>query len=120
MSSRISTSLSPPLRLTSSSSKYVKLTVPFSCKAQLTPSPHPSQVEYGGVNFLDIHLRKGSFPLPSLPAVLGVEGAGKIVALPTDEAVLNSDGFKKRGFTVGGKVAFVSRIPSIHPPIPPS
>ena len=79
----------------------------------------PSQVEYAGVNFLDIHPRKGSFPLPSLPAVLGVEGAGTIVALPTDEAVLNSDAFKKRGFEVGGTVAFVSPpIPSIPRPSP--
>ena len=67
-----------------------------------------SQVEYAGVNFLDIYLRTGNFPLPSLPAALGVEAAGTIVALPTDKTVLNSDAFKKRGYKVGGQVACVS------------
>ncbi|KAI1785868.1 NAD-P-binding protein [Ganoderma leucocontextum] len=75
------------------------------------PSPTPSQfiikVEYAGVNFVDIQQRKGSFPLPHLPAALGVEAAGTIVALPTDETVLNSDAFRKHGFKVGGKVACI-------------
>ena len=75
----------------------------------------PSQVEYAGVNFLDIYLRNGNFPLPSLPAALGVEAAGAIVALPTDQTVLNSDVFKKRGYRIGGQVACVSHT---VPPMP--
>ncbi|KAI1785866.1 NAD-P-binding protein [Ganoderma leucocontextum] len=79
-----------------------KLELPF-------PAPTPSQfvikVEYAGVNFLDIQQRKGKFPLPHLPAALGVEAAGTIVALPTDETVVNSEPFRKHGFQVGGKVA---------------
>ncbi|KAM5543352.1 hypothetical protein V8D89_003226 [Ganoderma adspersum] len=79
-----------------------KLDLPF-------PSPAPDQfiikVAYAGVNFFDIYLRNGNFPLPTLPAALGVEAAGTIVALPTDEIVLNNDAFKKRGYKVGGQVA---------------
>ena len=73
------------------------------------------QVEYAGVNFLDIHQREGSFPSPTLPFALGAEAAGTIVVLPTDETVLNSEAFRKRGFQVGGKVACVSSTPSMFP-----
>ncbi|PIL33841.1 hypothetical protein GSI_03547 [Ganoderma sinense ZZ0214-1] len=73
------------------------------------PSPTPTQfvikVEYAGVNFLDVQLRNGNFPVPALPTALGVEAAGTIVALPTDPALLNSEAFQKRGFKLGGKVA---------------
>lgn len=34
-----------------------------------------------GVNFVDIYHRKGLYPLPGFPAVLGVEGAGVIEAV---------------------------------------
>ena len=34
-----------------------------------------------GVNFIDIYFRQGLYPLPSLPAVLGVEGAGIVEAV---------------------------------------
>ena len=34
-----------------------------------------------GVNFVDIYHRAGLYPLPSLPAVLGVEGAGVVEAV---------------------------------------
>ncbi len=33
-----------------------------------------------GVNFIDIYHRTGLYPLPSLPAVLGIEGAGIVTA----------------------------------------
>ncbi|KAG6901720.1 hypothetical protein C0995_008688, partial [Termitomyces sp. Mi166 len=49
--------------------------------------------------------RKGLYPLKEFPAILGEEIAGIIVALPTDEAVLNHETYKKNGFKVGGKVA---------------
>ncbi|PIL27967.1 hypothetical protein GSI_09911 [Ganoderma sinense ZZ0214-1] len=78
------------------------------------------QIEYAGVDFLDIQQREGSFPLqgPLRPAGLGVEAAGTIVALPTDEAVLASEAFRKRRFHLGGKVAY-SCLP-LPPPLPPT
>jgi NADPH:quinone reductase len=45
------------------------------------------------------------------PAVLGTEAAGEIVALPTDEKVLEHPEYKKRGFKVGDKVAVVCTSP---------
>lgn len=51
---------------------------------------------------------KGFYPYKELPAVLGKETAGTIVALPTDPEVLNNETYKKNGFKVGGKVAVVS------------
>src|SRR3954447_10654290 len=42
--------------------------------------PGPGQIrvrhEAIGVNFIDIYHRSGLYPLPALPAVLGVEAAG--------------------------------------------
>ena len=76
------------------------------------------QVEYAGINFLDIQQRGGSFPLLPLPAGLCVEAAGTIVALPTDVALLASEPFRKRGFQLGGKVACVSPPLSPFSPIP--
>jgi NADPH2:quinone reductase len=49
-----------------------------------------------GVNFLDIYHRTGRYPLPSLPAVLGVEGAGVIEAVGSGVTRL----------TVGDRVAY--------------
>lgn len=34
-----------------------------------------------GINYLDVYFRGGIFPLPSLPATLGVEGAGVVEKL---------------------------------------
>ncbi|KAG6831968.1 hypothetical protein H0H87_003303 [Tephrocybe sp. NHM501043] len=48
---------------------------------------------------------KGIYPYKEFPAVLGKETAGTIIALPTDEAVLNDETYKKNDFRVGGKVA---------------
>jgi NADPH:quinone reductase len=82
-------------------------------------------MEYLGVNFIDtyfryvtryskqdlicslIHFRKGLYPVPSLPSGLGKEGAGTIVALPSDPSVLNDPAYKRGNFQVGGKVATV-------------
>ncbi|KAG6899821.1 hypothetical protein C0993_006522 [Termitomyces sp. T159_Od127] len=63
------------------------------------------QVEYLGINFIDAYYRKGVYPFKEFPAVLGKETAGTIVALPTDEVVLNDETYKKNGYKVGGKVA---------------
>lgn len=41
-----------------------------------------------GVNFIDIYQRTGLYPLPSLPAVLGIEGAGVIAAVGPDVTTL--------------------------------
>jgi NADPH2:quinone reductase len=37
-----------------------------------------------GVNFVDIYYRNGLYPLPTNPAVLGLEGAGRVEALGPD------------------------------------
>lgn len=34
-----------------------------------------------GVNFIDIYFRSGLYPVPALPAVLGLEGAGRVTAV---------------------------------------
>ncbi|WP_321818374.1 MULTISPECIES: quinone oxidoreductase [unclassified Paraburkholderia] len=49
------------------------------------PAPAPGEVRIRqtaiGVNFVDIYHRSGLYPLPALPAVLGVEAAGVIDAI---------------------------------------
>jgi len=66
-----------------------------------------SQIEYGGINFIDTYYRTGLYPFPSFPAILGKESTGTIVALPTDPMVLEHPGFQRQGFRVGGKVIVV-------------
>ncbi len=47
--------------------------------------PGPGEVhirhEAVGLNFIDVYHRTGLYPLPELPAVLGLEGAGTVVAV---------------------------------------
>jgi NADPH:quinone reductase len=49
------------------------------------PAPSAGEVQLRqtaiGLNFIDCYQRSGSYKLPSLPAVLGMEGAGEVVAL---------------------------------------
>jgi NADPH2:quinone reductase len=47
------------------------------------PGPGEVQVHHTviGVNFIDIYHRTGLYPLPKLPAVIGVEGAGMVAAV---------------------------------------
>jgi len=49
------------------------------------PAPAQGQVQIRhtaiGVNYVDVYHRTGLYPLPSLPSVLGVEGAGFIEAI---------------------------------------
>lgn len=62
--------------------------------ASLKPSPQSSEAPGPGeirirqhaigVNFVDIYHRTGLYPLPALPAVLGVEGAGVVEAVAGD------------------------------------
>jgi len=64
-----------------------------------TPKPGPGQVLVGieavGLNFIDTYQRSGLYQLP-LPAVLGQEGAGRVVSLAADVKTLK----------VGDRVAF--------------
>ncbi len=52
------------------------------------PMPGPGEVRLRqgacGLNFIDCYQRSGSYKLPALPAVLGMEGAGEIIALGAD------------------------------------
>ncbi|KAJ7109847.1 hypothetical protein C8R44DRAFT_800726 [Mycena epipterygia] len=61
--------------------------------------------EYMGINFIDTYYRKGLYPLKEFPAIIGTEASGTILALPTDKTVLDDPDYKKRGYTVGAKVA---------------
>lgn len=49
-----------------------------------------------GVNYIDIMFREGTFPLPGLPAVLGMEGAGRVTDV--------GDGASR--WNVGDRVAY--------------
>lgn len=64
------------------------------------PSPQPGEVRIrqhaAGLNFIDIYHRKGFYPLPSYPAVLGMEGAG----------VVDAVGQGCRRFKPGDRVAY--------------
>ncbi len=50
--------------------------------------PGPGEVhlrhEAVGLNFIDVYHRTGLYPLPQLPSVLGLEGAGTVVAVGAD------------------------------------
>ncbi|KAK2461521.1 hypothetical protein APHAL10511_005984 [Amanita phalloides] len=72
---------------------------------KVNPGDIVIKVEYAGVNFIDTYHRSGLYPVPQFPAIIGKETAGYIVAMPSDEGVLNNETFKKCGFRVGGKVA---------------
>ncbi|KAJ7492283.1 NAD-P-binding protein [Mycena latifolia] len=63
------------------------------------------KAEYLGINFIDTYFRKGLYPLNGFPAAIGTELSGTILVLPTDQAVLDDPEYKKRGFTVGTRVA---------------
>lgn len=55
-----------------------------------------------GVNFVDIYHRTGLYPLPSFPAVLGVEGAGVVEAVGSDVTELKpGDRVAYAGLPVG-------------------
>ena len=65
-----------------------------------TPRPGPGQILVRqtaiGVNFIDIYFRSGAYRAPSLPFVLGKEGAGEVSAL--------GEGVSE--FRVGERVAY--------------
>ncbi|KAM6498576.1 hypothetical protein JOM56_006524 [Amanita muscaria] len=72
---------------------------------QVKPGDIVIKVEYAGVNFIDTYNRSGIYPIQNFPATLGKETAGIIVALPTDENVLNDETYKKMRFHIGSKAA---------------
>ncbi len=49
------------------------------------PAPGPGEVlvrqSFSGVNYVDVYHRTGLYPLPQIPAILGVEGAGTVEAV---------------------------------------
>lgn len=53
-----------------------------------------------GVNFIDIYLRTGLYPLPALPAVLGIEAAGVVTAV----------GAGVSGLQAGDRVAYAGAL----------
>lgn len=57
-----------------------------------------------GLNFIDVYHRTGLYPLPSLPAVIGMEGAGIVEALGPGVTHLN----------LGQRVAYASLPPGAY------
>jgi NADPH:quinone reductase len=57
-----------------------------------------------GVNFIDIYHRSGVYPLPSMPGILGMEGAGIVEAL----------GEGVSGLQVGDRVAYAGSKPGAY------
>ena len=57
-----------------------------------------------GLNFIDVYHRNGTYPLPSLPAVLGMEGAGVVEAV----------GKGVTEVTVGERVAYAGLPPGAY------
>jgi NADPH2:quinone reductase len=57
-----------------------------------------------GLNFIDVYDRSGLYPQKAMPAGLGREAAGVVVAL----------GRKVKGFKVGDRVAYVHNVPGSY------
>ena len=78
-----------------------------SLRTETIPVPQPGSgdvlvgVEAAGVNFIDIYKRTGLYEVP-LPATLGEEGAGTVVAVGTDV----------RDFSIGERVAWAGTLGS--------
>ena len=70
--------------------------------------PQPGEVllrqEAVGLNFIDVYHRSGLYPLPSLPAVPGMEGAGVVEAV--------GEGVSE--FTAGDRVAYAGLPPGAY------
>ncbi|KZL19881.1 Quinone oxidoreductase 1 [Pseudovibrio axinellae] len=80
----------------------------FATVNTVVPDPTPEEVQVRqttiGVNYVDIYHRKGLYPLPQFAAVLGVEGAGVVVAVGTNVA----------NFHVGQRVAYAATPPGSY------
>jgi NADPH:quinone reductase len=68
------------------------------------PAPGEALVRHTavGLNFIDTYHRKGEFPLPQFPAIVGIEGAGYVEAV----------GAGVTDVTVGDRVAYTAGIGS--------
>lgn len=64
------------------------------------PASDEIQIEHGavGLNFIDVYMRSGAYPLPAFPSGIGLEGAGRVVAV----------GDNVREFKEGDRVAYAS------------
>lgn len=69
-----------------------------------TPQPGPGEVLIRqraiGLNYIDIYHRSGLYPLPSLPGIIGMEGAGEVIATGPDVTE----------FPVGARVAYATEL----------
>lgn len=88
--------------------------------------PGPGEVRIrqcaAGVNYVDVYHRTGLYPLPELPSVLGVEGAGFIDAVGPDVTGLAiGDRVAWAGLPVGGyaeaRLLPAERLLKLPPPI---
>ena len=72
------------------------------------PSPGPGEVliDQGacGLNYIDVYHRTGLYPLPALPAVIGMEGAGTVAAV----------GEGVEAFKPGDRVAYADAPPGSY------
>lgn len=57
-----------------------------------------------GVNYIDVYQRSGAYPLPSMPGIIGMEGAGVIEVIGKDV----------KGFKVGDRVAYAGSPPGAY------
>ncbi len=72
------------------------------------PDPGPGEVRvdqtHAGVNFVDIYHRKGLYPLPAYPGVVGMEGLGRVTAV----------GVGVTSFAPGDRVAYAGGVPGSY------
>jgi NADPH2:quinone reductase len=74
------------------------------------PSPGPGEAlvrqSFAGVNYVDVYHRTGLYPLPQVPAVLGVEGTGTVAAVgPGVDSVAVGDRVAYTALPVGAYAA---------------
>ncbi|MEQ8825358.1 MAG: quinone oxidoreductase [Filomicrobium sp.] len=66
------------------------------------PAPGPGELRLRhlavGLNYIDTYHRTGLYPVPELPAVIGMEGCGEVIAVGDDVSE----------FTVGDRVAYAN------------